>query len=171
MNALPLLILLAVCAPSENTTDEAAELAALIEKRYAASACVQCHKDQKDRLKDIYDEWANSVHYENNVACRDCHGGDDTLTREEFTSDEEFTAASHATFSPEYRFLRKRTGPTVDTLPETVASYACRECHTWSTQKGLSNPHAEGSPSDCTFMRFGGVAMSRERAIAYICAP
>ncbi len=171
MSIAPLLLSLMVCGQPADGTDDVAALKAFAETRYAKSACVTCHRDQEGRLKEIYDEWAASVHYDNNVACVDCHGGDAELTRDQFTTEDEFTKASHDSFSPEYRFIQRRTGGGFDTLPEGAASYACRECHTWSTEdEKVPNPHIAQAPPDCTFLRFGGVAMSRERGIAYICA-
>jgi NADPH-dependent glutamate synthase beta subunit-like oxidoreductase len=171
MNIVPLLLSLTVCAQVSDAMDEAAALRAFAEKRYAKSACVSCHRDQEGRLKEIYDEWAASVHYDNNVACVDCHGGDAELTHDQFATQKEFEKASHDTFSPEYRFVERHRGSGFDALPEGVASYACRECHSWSTREtSAQNPHVAEVPPDCTFLRFGGVAMSRERGIAYICA-
>ncbi len=138
---------------------------------YADNNCVQCHRERGGRLAEMVDlEWAKSVHYENNVACEHCHGGDASLTRDQFSSDDEFKEASHATFSVEFRFLQRRSDLPVEIIPETDASYPCRECHTWTIEQRLGNPHAGTEPLSCLFKRYGGVDMSRERGVTYICA-
>lgn len=41
--------------------------------------CIQCHDSemmQKPELRKIPGEWRQSRHYQNGVACNDCHGGD-----------------------------------------------------------------------------------------------
>lgn len=137
---------------------------------YAGNACVQCHRDQGGRLAEIVDlEWAKSTHYENNVPCESCHGGDATLTRGAFSSDDEFKEASHLSFNAEFLFLRDRVG--IGAAREEGISYACRECHTDGTMdRKPGDPHggAEGPP--CKWSRYGGVSMSRIRGIAYVCA-
>ena len=137
---------------------------------YAGNACVQCHRSEGGRLAEMVDaEWAKSVHYENNVPCEACHGGDATLTRNAFASDSEFKKASHLSFNAEFLFLRERGG--VGTAPEEGISYACRECHSGArVEKKLGDPHAGPEPRACLFSRDGGVSMSRGRGIAYICA-
>lgn len=138
---------------------------------YAGNACVICHRERGGRLAEIVDlEWAKSVHFENNVGCEHCHGGDASLTREQFSSEEEFKDASHDTFSAEYLFLRKRRDVDVDEGPQADASYACRECHTWTIERRLGNPHTGAEDPACPFKRQGGVNMSRERSVTYICA-
>jgi nitrate/TMAO reductase-like tetraheme cytochrome c subunit len=42
--------------------------------------CIQCHDSEmmKPALRKIPGEWRQSWHYQNGVACNDCHGGDPT---------------------------------------------------------------------------------------------
>jgi nitrate/TMAO reductase-like tetraheme cytochrome c subunit len=42
--------------------------------------CIQCHDSEmvKPELRKIPGEWRQSWHYQNGVACNDCHGGDPT---------------------------------------------------------------------------------------------
>ena len=87
------------------------------EEWYAGNACVECHRKEGGRLAEIVDvEWAKSTHYENNVPCESCHGGDALLTRDDFASEEEFKRTSHLTFNAEFLFLRDRggVGPATD---------------------------------------------------------
>ncbi|MBU0717017.1 MAG: hypothetical protein KJ749_02110 [Planctomycetes bacterium] len=139
--------------------------------RYADNACVQCHRAQGGRLAQIVDEeWARSVHFEENTACQDCHGGDASLSRDDFGSEEEFKEASHLSFNAEFLFLRDRWDAVEGPRRDTVGHYACRECHTWTTERRLGDPHAGRELSACPFLRYGGVNMPRERGITYICA-
>ncbi len=160
MNALPLVLLSLVYAADPPAGED----------RYAGNACVNCHREQAGRLNQIVLNWSESIHHENDVACQDCHGGDAALTRDQFTSDKEFEKAAHASFNPEFQFLRNRGSAGVDRAPKGAASYACRECHVWSTESQIGSPHGENEASTCLFTRFGGVSMSRERGVAYICA-
>jgi len=117
----------------------------------------------------MVDEWARSVHYDNNVPCEACHGGDATLSRDAFATDEEFKKASHLSFNAEFLFLRDRGG--VGMVREEGISYACRECHSADrVEPKLGDPHTGPEPRACLFSRDGGVSMSRGRGIAYICA-
>ncbi|MHC4697446.1 MAG: multiheme c-type cytochrome [Planctomycetota bacterium] len=139
------------------------------EQWYAGNACVQCHRENGGRLAEIVDaEWAKSIHYENNVPCQSCHGGDATLTRDEFSTDEEFRQASHLTFNAEFLFLRDRGG--VGPATEGGVSYACRECHGETIERQLGDPHVRAEAPACLFSRDGGVSVSRIRGIAYVCA-
>lgn len=42
------------------------------------NACVECHSSDimKPEFQNITQEWKLSWHYQNNVSCHDCHGGD-----------------------------------------------------------------------------------------------
>ena len=133
---------------------------------YAGNACVQCHRESGGRLAEIVDdEWAKSVHYENNVPCQNCHGGDASVTRDEFSSDGEFKDVSHLTFNAEFLFLRDRWDVVEGPRQEAVASYTCRECHNWTTERRLGSPHGGREVSICPFIQYGGVSMPRE----YLC--
>jgi hypothetical protein len=139
------------------------------EQWYAGNACILCHRERGGRLAEIVDrEWAAGVHYGNNVPCESCHGGDPSLTRDQFSSDDEFTKASHLSFRPEFLFLRDRIG--IGMSQETTDSFACRECHGQSIERPRGDPHAGGEVRPCLFSRDGGVSMTRGRSIAYVCA-
>lgn len=140
------------------------------EQWYADNACIECHRAEGGRLAEIVDEgWAKSVHYENNTPCQSCHGGDASLKREDFASDEAFKETSHLTFNAELLFLRDRAD--VGVAREDGISYACRECHQGDNiGKQLGDPHEGSERSPCLWSRYGGVSVSRARGIAYICA-
>ncbi len=138
------------------------------EEWYAGNACIQCHRDRGGRLAQIVDdEWAKSTHYKNNVPCQDCHGGDASLTRDEFSSDDEFKDTSHLSFNPEFLFLRDRIG--IGMAQETSISFACRECHSESLVRPPGDPHTGREARACLFSRDGGVSMTRGRGIAHVC--
>lgn len=46
--------------------------------RIEQNVCIDCHDSDlmKDEYKAIPSEWRKSWHYQNNVSCQDCHGGD-----------------------------------------------------------------------------------------------
>lgn len=47
-------------------------------ERLAESACIECHSSETmdAELQKIPEEWKTSWHFQNNVSCHDCHGGD-----------------------------------------------------------------------------------------------
>ncbi len=47
-------------------------------ERAEESTCIECHTSDimRPELKDIPEEWKKSWHYQNNISCDDCHGGD-----------------------------------------------------------------------------------------------
>jgi nitrate/TMAO reductase-like tetraheme cytochrome c subunit len=47
-------------------------------ERLAESACIECHSSETmdPELQKIPQEWKTSWHFQNNVSCHDCHGGD-----------------------------------------------------------------------------------------------
>jgi len=136
---------------------------------YAGNACMECHRKSGGRLAEIVDqEWAKSVHYEENTPCESCHGGDAKVKREEFSSDDEFKEVSHLAFNPEFLFLRDRVG--IGMAVEADISFACRECHSGDIEKHLGDPHEGPEAPGCLFSRDGGVNMTRGRGIAYVCA-
>lgn len=49
-----------------------------IVERAEESTCIECHTSDtmSPQLRDIPDEWKKSWHYQNNVSCHNCHGGD-----------------------------------------------------------------------------------------------
>ncbi|MGD2111585.1 MAG: hypothetical protein PVI86_19585, partial [Phycisphaerae bacterium] len=136
---------------------------------YAQNACIECHRREGGRLAEIVDvDWAKSVHYENNVPCQSCHGGDALLKREDFTTDEEFKQASHLTFNVEFLYLRDRIDASV--AREGGNAYACGECHGSGIEEAQPNPHGGQEKRACIFSQYGGISFSRTRGIAYVCA-
>jgi hypothetical protein len=117
--------------------------------RYADNACVNCHRNLAGRLGEIVDvEWANSVHYANNVACEGCHGGDATARAEQFPSDKELKEAAHAGRNPEFSLLHGTGAGFVSRARGRSVSYFCGRCHTEIMEKHLGSPHgAFGDPS------------------------
>ena len=78
---------------------------------YAQNVCIQCHRNLAGRSAEIVDlEWTQSVHYQNNVACDGCHGGDPTVTREQFPSDQAWKQASHLARNPEFLSMQAGQG-------------------------------------------------------------
>jgi hypothetical protein len=69
---------LCLASPASAPNGHAPEGAATREAApFAENACVQCHRTLAGRSAEIVDlEWARSVHYENNIGCDGCHGGD-----------------------------------------------------------------------------------------------
>jgi hypothetical protein len=119
---------------------------------YAGNNCVQCHRNQAGRLAEIVDlEWAKSVHFENKVACDGCHGGDASLQRDQFPTEEAFKQAAHLTRNPEFFELRGGESGFVRRARGRSISYFCGRCHTEVMEKHLGSPHGNFGDPSCVF--------------------
>lgn len=120
--------------------------------RYADNACVQCHRNLAGRSAEIVDlEWARSVHHDHNVACDGCHGGDASLTRDQFPSDEAFKEAAHLARNPEFLQLHGGEGVFVSRARGRSISYFCGRCHTEIMEKHLGSPHGNFGDPSCLY--------------------
>ncbi len=119
---------------------------------YANNACVQCHRHLAGRSAEIVDlEWANSVHFENNVACDGCHGGDASLRLEHFPSEEALKQASHQARNPEFLLLYGGEERFVSRARGRSISYFCGRCHSEIMEKHLGSPHGNFGDPSCLF--------------------
>ncbi len=119
---------------------------------YAANACVTCHRNLAGRSAEIVDlEWVNSVHYENSVGCDGCHGGDASLQREQFPSEEAFKQAAHLARNPEFLSLHGDEGWFVSRARGRSMSYFCGRCHTEIMEKHLGSPHGDFGDPSCLY--------------------
>jgi len=122
------------------------------EDPYAKNACVQCHRNLAGRSAEIVDlEWATSVHHANNVACDGCHGGDASLTREQFPTDKAFKQAAHLARNPEFLVLHEGESRFVSRARGRSISYFCGRCHTEIMEKHLGSPHGNFGDPSCLF--------------------
>ena len=119
---------------------------------YADNACVQCHRRIAGRSAEIVDlEWANSVHYRNKVACDGCHGGDPSLTRDLFPSNDAFKQAAHLARNPEFLQLHGEAGRFVSRVRGRSISYFCGRCHAEIMEKHLGSPHGNFGDPSCLY--------------------
>ena len=136
----------------ERVQPEAATVPSGGADRYADNACVQCHRNLAGRSAEIVDlEWVNSVHYENNVACDGCHGGDASLKREQFPTEEAFKQAAHLARNPEFLLLHGGEGRFVSRARGRSVSYFCGRCHTEIMEKHLGSPHGNFGDPSCLY--------------------
>ncbi len=120
--------------------------------QYADNACVQCHRNLAGRSAEIVDlEWTQSVHYQNNVACDGCHGGDATVKRAQFPTELAFKQAAHLARNPEFLMLRGNEGRFVSRARGRSISYFCGRCHTEVMEKHLGSPHGNFGDPSCLF--------------------
>ncbi|MDP3260711.1 MAG: multiheme c-type cytochrome, partial [Thermodesulfovibrionales bacterium] len=68
------------------------------------NACIACHVSDKmePKLKNIPQNWQMSIHYENNVSCHDCHGGDPMDAAMSMSRQRGFIGAPKYTEVPEF---------------------------------------------------------------------
>jgi nitrate/TMAO reductase-like tetraheme cytochrome c subunit len=85
--------------------------------------CIQCHDSEmmKPELRKIPGEWRQSWHYQNGVACNDCHGGDPT--------------DAAMAMSPQRGFVGT---PTYQAVPEF-----CGKCHIGILKNYLESGHGK----------------------------
>jgi len=122
------------------------------EDPYAKNACIQCHRNIAGRSAEIVDlEWANSVHHDNNVACDGCHGGDASLTRDQFPSEQAFKEAAHLARNPEFLYLHGGENGFVSRVRGRSISYFCGRCHTEIMEKHLGSPHGNFGDPSCLY--------------------
>jgi hypothetical protein len=119
---------------------------------YADNACIQCHRDLAGRSSEIVNlEWAHSVHYDAKVTCDGCHGGDPSVKRESFESDDQFKAASHLRRDPEFLSLHKPDRDFVTAARGRSVSYFCGKCHSDIKEKHLGSPHGGFGDPSCLY--------------------
>ena len=125
-----------------------AEKPAATEDPFADNACVQCHRDLAGRSSEIVElEWKQSVHHAAKVGCDGCHGGNASLRRAQFTSDEDFKRASHLDRNSEFLTLHQEK-EFVSTVRGRGISYFCGKCHAKIKEEHLGSNHGEfGNPS------------------------
>ena len=142
--ALWLLVCMAALALPVNAQTTAPE-------PYADNACVQCHRDLPGRSSEIVDrEWKQSVHYRANVGCDGCHGGNPSLKRVQFASDEDFKRASHIERNPEF-LLMSQNQEFVSAVRGRNISYFCGKCHAKIKAEHLGSPHGEFGDPTCLY--------------------
>jgi hypothetical protein len=123
---------------------------------FADNACVQCHRDQPGRSSEIVDlEWKHSVHYAANVGCDGCHGGNPSLRREQFETDDAYKRASHLDRSPEFLLLHQDRNFVAAARGRSV-SYFCGKCHAKIKEQHLGSPHGEFGDPTCLYCHGGG---------------
>ena len=112
------------------------------------NACVSCHRDLVGKLGAVVQEWEQSVHFRNKVSCDGCHGGDPSVKREQFDSDETFKKRSHQQRSRELSLLTRPGEQFTSTARGRSVSYFCGKCHSLIKEKHLGSPHGDlGNPT------------------------
>jgi len=72
--------------------------------RVEQSVCIQCHTSDlvKAAYKGIPGDWRKSWHYQNDVACQDCHGGDPKDAAKAMTRESGFVGVPKPKDVPEF---------------------------------------------------------------------
>ena len=74
---------------------------------YNNNACISCHQDLPGKLSAVVDEWKQSIHFQNNVACDGCHGGDPSVKRDQFDNEKVFKERSHLQRDREFFLIQQ----------------------------------------------------------------
>jgi len=135
---------------------------------YEGNACVSCHQNLPGRLSAVVYEWRQSIHFRNNVSCDSCHGGDATVTRDQFQSEEVFKDRSHARRNPDFFLLYEPNSEFTSTMRGRAVSYFCGNCHSAIKEKHLGSPHGDlGSPT-CLYCHDQGSHAIQESSVEII---
>lgn len=136
---------------------------------FADNACVQCHRDLPGRSSEIVElEWKKSVHYAGGVACNGCHGGDPSVRRENFDSDEAWKNAAHLERDPEFMFIYQPSGAFVTPGRGRSVSYFCGKCHSDIKEKHLGSPHGAFGDPTCLYCHGQGSHLITKATLAII---
>ncbi len=115
---------------------------------YKDNACVSCHQNLPGKLSAVVQEWKQSVHFRNNVTCDGCHGGDPSLKRDQFESEEVFKDRSHLQRDREFWLISRTDSLFAGTARGRSVSYFCGKCHSNIKEKHLGSPHGDlGNPT------------------------
>jgi len=119
---------------------------------FAHNNCVQCHRDLPGRSSELVAlEWEKSVHHAAGVACDGCHGGNASVRREQFDSDEAFKAAAHLQRNPEFLLMHGEQREFVSSARGRSVSYFCGQCHSQIKEKHLGSPHGDFGDPTCLY--------------------
>ncbi|MFQ5653862.1 MAG: hypothetical protein ACE5GW_03910 [Planctomycetota bacterium] len=150
--ASTLLLALLAGGSEDHAAVPAPDRKAAVEDPFAKNACVTCHRNLAGRLAEIVDlEWGQSVHYAGKVGCDGCHGGDPSLDREQFPSDEAFKEAAHLARSPEFLEITRPEGEFIGRARGRSISYFCGRCHAEIMEKHLGSPHGDFGIPSCLY--------------------
>lgn len=115
---------------------------------YKDNACVSCHQNLPGKLSAVVQEWRQSIHFQNNVTCDGCHGGDPSVKREQFDSEDVFKDRSHLHRDREFLLISRTDSPFISAARGRSVSYFCGKCHSNIKEKHLGSPHGDlGSPT------------------------
>lgn len=115
---------------------------------YDDNACVSCHRDLPGKLSEVVDEWKQSIHFRNNVACDGCHGGDPSVKSEQFESEEVLKERAHLHRDREFLLISQTDTPFTAAARGRSVSYFCGKCHSNIKEKHLGSPHGDlGNPT------------------------
>jgi hypothetical protein len=99
----------------------------------------------------VVQEWRDSVHYANGVACEGCHGGDAGLKAEMFGSPEAYKDASHLARDPQFLTIAADPEQFVSRVRGREVSYFCGKCHALVKEKHLGSPHGDNGDPSCLY--------------------
>jgi len=148
MSVAPLLALLLLGSPEPAPSPDAGPA----EDRFTGNACIECHRDLPGRSSEIVGvEWRHSVHFAAGVACNDCHGGNASVKRDAFESDEAWKEAAHGRRDPEFLVLHQAGDGFASSVRGRAVSYFCGKCHADIKEKHLGSPHGAFGDPTCLY--------------------
>ncbi len=93
------------------------------------SACITCHEALGGSLAKPIGEWKGSIHYQNDITCDRCHGGNAKVVvgNVQELSGDEFAAIQSAAMSKALGFVGKPSGQAMFSM--------CEQCHSASVRR------------------------------------
>ena len=100
------------------------------------NACIDCHSSDimKKEFQNVTESWKRSWHYQNNVLCHDCHGGDSKDATMSMSHQRGFIGTPKYTEVPEFcgkchsKGTHKKGIPAID-MDTHGEKYVCWQCH------------------------------------------
>jgi len=96
-------------------------------------------------------EWKQSIHFQNNVTCDGCHGGDATVKRDQFDSEEVFKDRAHLHRDREFLLISRTDSLFTSAARGRSVSYFCGKCHSNIKEKHLGSPHGDFGNPTCLY--------------------
>lgn len=120
--------------------------------QFASNNCVACHGNLAGRSSEIVElEWKHSVHFRAGVGCDGCHGGNASLRRESYESDEAFKRAAHLERHSDFLVMHGTEREFVSETRGRAVSYFCGKCHADIKEKHLGSPHGDFGDPTCLY--------------------
>ncbi|MBI4583284.1 MAG: hypothetical protein HY717_04595 [Planctomycetes bacterium] len=106
---------------------------------YPKNGCIACHASLPGKLSQAVQDWSASIHFQNQITCDSCHGGDPDIAGQP-DNRQAIDSAHHSLKG----FIHRPK-------PASKVSYFCGKCHVAIMEKHLGSPHGENTHPTCIY--------------------